>query len=416
MIVLTILNIILAALFTIGSFYQLVYLALYILRRRKNHPEAKGFNRYAVLIAARNEEDVIGYLIDSIRDQDYPSELVDIYVIADNCSDNTAAVAEQHGARVFIRHNLEKVGKGYALDTLIKHIKTDCADEHYDGYFVFDADNLIDKNYIKEMNKAFSNGHKIVTSYRNTKNYGDNWITAGYGLYFLREAEQLNSSRQFLGLSCFVSGTGYLFADELLGKEGEWRWFCLTEDLEFTADMISSGEKVAYCRDAILYDEQPITLMQSLHQRCRWIRGYFQVIKLHGKKLVRGVFTKANFACYDMLMNMLPLLLTAMGIALNIAMLITGIVSEPENMWIFILSASLGIGGAYFTMFAFGALAAITERKRIRCTTAKKILYVFTFPFFIFSFCISVLMATFGKVEWKPIKHNVSVSISDITK
>jgi cellulose synthase/poly-beta-1,6-N-acetylglucosamine synthase-like glycosyltransferase len=153
-------------------------------------------HKYAVVIAARNESAVIGQLIKSIKKQNYPAELMHIYVVADNCTDNTAEVARNAGARVFERFNRQRVGKGYALDYAFKNIIS--SNEKYDGYFVFDADNLLDENYICEMNKVFDNGYKIVTSYRNSKNYDTNWLSAGYSLWFLREAKYLNNSRMIL--------------------------------------------------------------------------------------------------------------------------------------------------------------------------------------------------------------------------
>lgn len=112
---------------------------------QKNH-------KYAVLIAARNEEEVIGNLISSIKNQDYPSELVDIFVVADNCTDSTASVASAHGATVFERFDNNHVGKGYAINYLLKQIKNNTDDDH-DAYIVFDADNVLQGDYIKEINK-----------------------------------------------------------------------------------------------------------------------------------------------------------------------------------------------------------------------------------------------------------------------
>lgn len=414
--VLSILNIIVGILFTVCTGYQMVFAVLRLFGKIRDHGETQRQCHYGVLIAARNEEKVVGHLIDSIKRQDYPSELVDVYVIADNCDDDTAAVAQAHGARVFVRFNKEQVGKGYALKALLQHIREDYPDVKYDGYFIFDADNLLHKNYIKEMNRVFSNGNHIVTGYRNTKNYDDNWITAGYGLYFLRESEQLNRERDYVGVSSFVSGTGYLFASELLGDEGDWRWLCLTEDLQFTADMISRGERVAYCYDAILYDEQPRSFMASLIQRRRWIKGYFQTLKLHGKALVNGLFKRRSFSCYDMLMNLAPLVLTTLNIILNIALLITGLTSDREHMWIFIVSFFMSLGGAYLVLYLLGLMSAITERKRIRASMGKIIMYSFSFPIFVFTFCFSVIMAAMGKVTWQPVRHSVSVGIEDIDK
>lgn len=412
--VLSIMNIVLVILFSLFSYYQLMYVILGTLKKKKIHAGEGKRNRFGVLIAARNEEMVIGNLIDSIVRQDYPRELVDIFVIADNCTDSTAAVAAEHGAIVYERHNKEKVGKCYAMEALLHHIKEDYPETHYDGFFVFDADNLIAEDYISEMNRVFSEGYKIVTGYRNTKNFSDNWITAGYGIYFMRESCQMNSSREYIGSSCFVSGTGYMFASELLGEDGEWKWFTLTEDLEFSADMIIRGEKIAYCGTAELFDEQPTKLHASFVQRARWIRGYFQVIRRYGKGLWRCIVKDHNFACYDMLINMTPIILTIFTLLTNIIMLILGLTVERENMVAGVVGALLGIFGAYLVMFIFGMCATITEWNKIHTSNGRKILSMFTFPLFIFTFFVAFFMAMFSKPQWKRIEHNVALSIDDM--
>ena len=202
-------------------------------------------HRIAVLIAARNEQSVIGNLIDSVKAQDYPTELVDVFVVADNCTDLTGSVAGAHGANVYFRNDQTQVGKGYALQYLLHCIEEDFAP--YDGYLVLDADNVLSPNYITEINKTFSDGYQIVTSYRNSKNYGDNWISAGYALWFLRESRYLNGARCRLGSSCAVSGTGFLFSRRILEKCGGWNFFLLTEDIQFTIANVIRGEKVGYC-------------------------------------------------------------------------------------------------------------------------------------------------------------------------
>ena len=204
-------NFLMAAVFAACYCYQVVFAVARLLKKRRRFTAQK-LCRYAVLIAARNESAVIAQLLESIRGQNYPQDLVHIYVVADNCTDNTAQIAAACGARVFQRQNKLQVGKGFALRFLLQKIQEEYPQERYDGYFVFDADNLLDPRYITEMNKVFSSGNRVVTSYRNTKNYGDNWITAGYGLWFLRESEYLNRPRDYLGTSCAVSGTGFLFA------------------------------------------------------------------------------------------------------------------------------------------------------------------------------------------------------------
>lgn len=408
------LNFIIAALFAACYCYQFIFAVVRLAKKRRSF-EAKKLCRYAVLIAARNESAVIGQLIDSIQGQDYPRELLDIYVVADNCTDDTAKIAEARGAAVYERQNKELVGKGYALHFLLGKIKEEHSETPYDGYFVFDADNLLDPRYVTEMNKVFSSGNKAVTGYRNTKNYGDNWITAGYGLWFLRESEYLNRPRDFLNTSCAVSGTGFLFADELLEKVGGWNYFLLTEDLEFTADMVSRGEKIAYCGTAVLYDEQPRSFKQSIVQRSRWVKGYLQVISKRGGDMIKNMLGAGSFACYDMLMNTIPaVVLTVLSIVLNTVMFIVGVTTARQEMGVFFASVVLATLNSYAMMYAMGLMALITEWKNIHCSRGRKIKYSFTFPFFVFSFGIAMLVAVFGNIEWKPIKHTVAVSIGDL--
>lgn len=409
------LNFALAAIFAACCFYQAVFAIVRLLKKRR-HFQAQKLCRYAVLIAARNEQSVIGQLIDSVHAQDYPADLVDVYVVADNCTDSTAQIAAAHGATVYRRKNREQVGKGYALQFLLEKIREDNRETPYDGYFVFDADNLLDSSYITEMNKVFSSGHRVVTGYRNTKNFEDNWITAGYGLWFLRESEYLNRPRDYLNVGCAVSGTGFLFAESILQKKGGWNWFLLTEDLEFTADMVIDGEKIAYCGDAVLYDEQPRSFKQSIAQRSRWIKGYFQVIAAYGGDLLHTLTATGRFACYDMLMNTIPAaVLTILSFLLNTVMFFVGMVSARHEMGLFAFSVISALVNSYGVLFLMGAMPMITERKRIRCSRGKRVLYTFTFPIFVFTFGIAMLLAVFGNVEWKPIRHSVALSINDIS-
>ena len=196
-------NFIIATVFFICYSYQFAYILVPYLKKEKPHKPVE-LHRYAVLISARNEELVIGNLLDSISAQDYPSRLVRVFVVADNCTDETAKVAREHGAIVYERFNDKLVGKGYALEYLLDRIGEEYGDV-FDAYMVFDADNLLSEDYIRCMNETFSDGYRIITSYRNSKNYGDNWISAGYALWFLREAKYLNNARYLLGTSCAVA-------------------------------------------------------------------------------------------------------------------------------------------------------------------------------------------------------------------
>lgn len=398
-------NLIIGALFFILYFYQLIYMIVPFVKRDKPHKETR-LHRFAVLISARNEEAVISTLVDSIHHQDYPQELIDIYVIADNCCDNTAEAAEKAGAIVYVRNDLELVGKGYALDYALGRISDERGADYYDGYFVFDADNILDTNYISAMNDTFSDGHRIITSYRNSTNYGTNWITAGYALWYIRESRFLNHSRMLLNSGCAISGTGFLVSREVIKEIGGWKYFLLTEDIEFSIANAMRGEKIAFCSDAILYDEQPQTFKQSWTQRLRWARGFLQVFKKYGLRLIGSIFKKNRRTCYDMTMTVLPAIFVTILIALiNGAAIALGI-HYGEDWQALVLTLAQWIAGAYIMLFAIGFITMLTERKRIHTSRWKKIKYLFTFPIFLFTYVPISLVAIFKNVQWEPTRHH----------
>ncbi|MBQ3462794.1 MAG: glycosyltransferase family 2 protein [Clostridia bacterium] len=400
------LNMILGAFFMLLYAYQIFYIFIPFLKKDKPHKETK-MHRYGVLISARNEENVIANLIASIRRQDYPAELVDVYVIADNCTDSTATVASEAGANVFVRHDLENIGKGYALDYAIGRIFDEQGEDYYDGFFVFDADNILDRSFITEMNKTFSDGYSAITSYRNSTNYGANWISAGYGLWYIRESAYVSHSRMLLGTNCAVSGTGFLVSKELLKKSGGWKYHLLTEDIEFSISQAINGEKVGFCKDAIIYDEQPISFKQSWKQRLRWARGFFQVFLNYGGKLFKGIFSRRWWTSYDMLVTVLPVNVITLVLAIMNSVAFTIQIANGEiGWWIPILSLLQWCGRIYAMLFIMGLVAIITEAKRIRTSTAKQVIYLFSFPLFQLTYIPVSILALFTHVKWEPTRHH----------
>ncbi len=408
--------------FTCCYTYQLFYVFV-VLTRRAPKCVAKRNHKFAVLIAARNESAVIKDLIQSIKQQNYPSELIDIFVIADNCTDDTAAIAQNAGANVFERFNTEKVGKGYALDYGLKSIWYDFPDAKHEAYFVFDADNVLDANYFREMNATFDSGAKASTSYRNSKNFDSNWISAGYGTWFLREAKFLNQARLTLNTSCAVSGTGFFISADILKAAGGWKWHLLTEDIEFSTDSIIGGVRIAYCPTAVLYDEQPTTFRDSWNQRFRWAKGFYQVFGRYSGRLVKGVFKNPKgyrFACYDMLMTLAPgMLLSIITVTLNAIILVlgvTGIMSTGIAVMSSLSSIFFCLFNYVMIMFVFGVLTTFVEWNSIRATTARKIGSMFTFPLFMLTYIPIALVALVKKATWKPIKHTISVDVSEYSE
>lgn len=396
--------------------YQIFYLIVGLFCKPRVFTESNK-NRFAVLISARNEESVIAHLISSIKGQSYPSELVDIYVVADNCTDKTAEVARNCGVTVYERLNKKQIGKGYALDLLLKNITKLKGSDYYDGFFVFDADNILEPDFIEQMNKTFSSGYKIVTSYRNSKNFDTNWITSGYAIWFLREARYMNNSRQILNTSCTVAGTGFLFHRDML-KDGSWKWHLMSEDTEFTADTIINGEKVGYCHAAMLYDEQPETFKHSWNQRMRWARGSLQVFKHYGWRLFKGIFknkSKNRFSHFDVLITVIPMIFLMMAAIVGMFYgIFAAIPYGTKAVLDSVISAGCTLFGFYLTFFLMGVCAVITEWRSINSTNGKKVKYLFSFPLFMLTWIPIGLVALFKKVQWAQIPHKVGMGIDEI--
>lgn len=401
----------LVAVTTVCYLYQFVYLLVPFFARRKSHGPLK-HNRYAILIAARNEEAVLPHLLDSIRAQDYPAEYIDVFVVADNCTDDTASVARSHGATVYRRFNQAQVGKGYALNFLLRQIQGNEGLERFDAFLIFDADNLLEKDYISRINRVCSDGYAAFCGYRNSKNYGSNWLSAGYGLWYLHESAHLNRSRMLLGTSCAVSGTGFGFTRQLLEEMGGWNYFTLTEDIEFGTWCATHGIRIGYCHEAVTYDEQPTSFAQSWRQRTRWVQGGMQVSLRYAKDFVKGIFRggRTAYASFEMA----TLSLWGYGMS-TVSFGSTLLVTFLAERWLGLAQAvALSLAGSYLSLLLIGALTMLTEHRKVHASTGAKVGYLFTFPIFMMSYVPIAITSVFRKFQWQPIHHTVAISAEQL--
>ena len=273
--------------------YQTVYFIIGLFWTRKFKP-AKKKHKYGIVIAARNEEMVIGNLIDSIHKQDYPKDLLTIFVVADNCTDKTAQIAREKGCICYERFDDTRKTKGFALEYLFDRIEEDYGRLSFEGYFVFDADNLLKSDYISRMNDAFDSGEKMITSYRNIKNIDENWITLSFAVHWLRSIRHNHRARSVLRLATNIQGTGYLFASEVVANG--WHYTSLTEDRGLTADAVAQGYRISYQDAAEFYDEQTPNWKVAYNQKLRWSKGLLINFKESGWKLFVNIIFGRKYA------------------------------------------------------------------------------------------------------------------------
>ena len=304
-------------------------IGLFRKKEKKNYTPTK---KFACIVAAHNEEVVIANCVDSLKQLNYPRDMYDIFVIADNCTDNTADIARKHGARVFERFNKEKRGKGYALEWMFDKLFK--MDEGFDAITIFDADNVVDKNFLKEMNSKMLDGFKVVQGYLDSKNPNDSWITQSYSMAFWSQNRAFQLSRSNLGLSNQIGGTGFVIDIDILKKLG-WGATCLTEDLEFTCKLVLHGEQVGWAHDAIIYDEKPLKLKQSWNQRKRWMQGFADVASRYFFKLLKKGIKERNFKTIDCALYVLQPVTTLL---LGVSLILTLIQNNTKGMNIFVIN------------------------------------------------------------------------------
>ncbi|MBQ7255000.1 MAG: glycosyltransferase family 2 protein [Oscillospiraceae bacterium] len=398
---------------------------------KKTYPEREEKLRYGLIIPARNEEAVVAGLIESIRKNDYPQQQLQIFVIAHNCTDRTAQVARDAGATVYEYSNPAENTMGYAFRYLFSKIEADYGTQSFDGFFLFNADNVLDRQYLSRMNDAFLYYDKtsVITSYRNSKNFGANLLSGLYGMYFAVGCLMESRGRTVAGCATRVQGTGYLIPARLV--EHGWKYVTLTEDWEFTGDNVWSGTLIRYCDDAIFYDEQPTSLRIMWRQRVRWARGHLIVFFTHFRTYFRAIFrreTRHRFSLYDITMYLIPSVFLSLALQLlqYVLLLFAPLADSSCSLREIFLNPASGVLFALLrsTVFSYvstvisAVLVFVIERKRIRqVTLPRKILIALTWPLFLaIQFPIDVQAVFSRNLGWKPIPHNDRTSFEEVNK
>lgn len=402
------LKIILMIILVISGVYLAYFLILAcgIFKKDKNKISNKKKNNFAVLIAARNEELVIGNLVKSLKKQKYPKENYEIFVIVNNCTDNTKKVAIEAGASII--ECTEKVkSKGEVLKFAFNKLKDN---KEIDAYVIFDADNLVHRDFLSKMNDSLNMGYSVVQGFRDTKNVSDNWLSCSYAIMYYIQNLFLNKSRYNLGKSSFINGTGFVIKKELIDKNG-YDPKTVTEDIEFVAMCAINGEKIAFNDEAITYDEQVNKFIPSLKQRKRWSIGTMECLRGYFTELIKAGFKNRRFECFDIIIFYLSIVVHVIG---NLAPIfaILGLFINFKSLTIGYFISTLAIS---LCSYVIGVVLRAFLLKKYNKSIKDNIGGILFFDLFILSWApVNFVCLFLKKCNWESIKHDRNIDIEEV--
>ena len=366
-------------------FWSMLVVLLGLVKTPHVYRKAEKFRHFTVLICARNEENVIAFPVKSCLEADYPKDKLRVIVLADNCTDNTRAVAEISGAEVWEK-TTPSSGKGDVLKWGLDKL-TDA-----EAVAIFDADNSAAPGWFRAMNNALNDGEKVVTGCRHSSNAGANIISGWYTAYWDTMNELSNRVRTNLGLSGKLTGTGFAFLFDLIKKHG-WDTYTLVEDVEFTIQCNMAGVRVAYVPDADYDDEQPIHLRAMWRQLRRWTTGGWQVVRRYFGAWFHAMRKVPSLRLFDSFFA----ILTGMSVAFVHFFNLVGLAVNHDWLFTFRIFASVIV----LSWFMGFSAVALSDRGK-----SPSWLAIFTFPIFSLILSAAVLVTiVYPTRKWKPISH-----------
>ncbi|MBQ6399306.1 MAG: glycosyltransferase family 2 protein [Clostridia bacterium] len=271
--------------------YQLVLSFFGFGRKVKDYQDHDPESRFLVLVPAHNEEKVIGDIVRNLQAMDYPKELYDFYIIADNCTDATAETARKLGANVIeTRKETEDspTGKPIALRKALLALGD--YQNRYDLMMIFDADNLMDTNMFREVNSQYLDKGRpdFIQCYLGAKNKKGVVAWFYYTGYTLTN-RFFDLAKHRLGLNCAIGGTGFAMSTKYLYERGGWTNMSLTEDFEIQVEATLEGRRILWNHVTRVYDEKPTSMRASIRQKIRWGQGHWYVAFRNTGKLFRAL-------------------------------------------------------------------------------------------------------------------------------
>ncbi len=348
----------------VAAYYLFLAIASFLIPQGNiDNRSASGYSKFVIVIPAHNEERVIAKTLDSCARIDYPKDSFRIAVIADNCTDDTAKIAQSYGALVLERTHDTLHGKGYALEWAFNELVS----EDFDGILVLDADCVIDSNVLEIANKYFAAGCSVLQTNNVVSNPDESSMSYMLAVGNSIENELFYKPKSGLGLAIFLRGTGMIFKTGILQKY-PWKAHSIAEDADYTINLIKNHIRVKFISETKVASPSPSTQGQLSAQRNRWAGGNMELGRLHAIRLILKGVLSARFQLIDsgwtLLVLSRPVVLLELLIALAMSLLTAVIVDGDFSSYIFF--AGLAVLISQFLYFGLGIISLGLTRHRLR--------------------------------------------------
>ena len=387
---LEIINIIIMLLLVVYGLYFVITALFLFKKRKKDSIVSDKYSHFTILIPARNEEEVIKDAIQSFKRQKYPKDNYEIVVVINNTTDNTLSVCNVEGVRCILCERKIK-NKGDALKEAFDRLKK----EKTDAYIIMDADNVVNDEFLGEMNKSLNEGTLVAKSSMDIKAKENTWVSSSYAIYFFIQSILYSIPRNNIGASCAINGTGIMIKKEVIDKYG-FNVRTITEDLEFMTLCALNNIKIKFVEGAICYAEHPSDFKVSMIQRRRWTKGIYEGFIIYFNSIIKNMIKRPNIELLDsLLIYSTPLILILSLISIFINFLIV-----PLPIYLIITSFSLLV--SYISISLCALFVCVKSKKKIKDFLTGIIM----FPIFLLSWQYLNIIILFKKeVVWDEIKH-----------
>lgn len=391
---LEIINIIIILLLVVYGLYFVITALFLFKKRKKDSIVSDKYSHFTILIPARNEEEVIKDAIQSFKRQKYPKDNYEIIVVINNTTDNTLGVCNVEGVRCILCERKIK-NKGDALKEAFDRLKK----EKTDAYIIMDADNVVNDEFLVEMNKSLNEGTLVAKSSMDIKAKENTWVSSSYAIYFFIQSILYSIPRNNIGASCAINGTGIMIKKEVIDKYG-FNVRTITEDLEFMTLCALNNIKIKFIEGAICYAEHPSDFKVSMIQRRRWTKGIYEGFIIYFNSIIKNMIKRPNIELLDsLLIYSTPLILILSLISIFINFLIV-----PLPIYLIITSFSLLV--SYISISLCALFVCVKSKKKIKDFLTGIIM----FPIFLLSWQYLNIIILFKKeVVWDEIKHTQKI-------